>query len=97
MKLYYASMAERFPELRLCALDWKADMVATVYYSPWRKTWLKKQEREHPANGVKRVPEEPSSLDPSLPKKAKADTNDLSSSSLAAVPVAVTARNTSVK
>ena len=32
---YRQEMVQRFPELRLCAFDWKADQVATDNYSNW--------------------------------------------------------------
>lgn len=43
---YSASMAQRFPELHLCASDWKANLVATDNYPSWRHNWLKKKKKE---------------------------------------------------
>ncbi len=43
---YNDSMAQRFPELRLCASDWKANMVAIDNYPSWRHNWLKKQNKD---------------------------------------------------
>ena len=43
---YCASMAQRFSELRLCASDWKANLVATDNYPSWRHNWLKKQNKD---------------------------------------------------
>ena len=50
---YYSSaMAQRFSELRLCASDWKANLVATNNYPSWRHNWMKKKNKEgkRPAN-----------------------------------------------
>ena len=38
-------MAERFEELRLCANDWKAEMIALDIYRTWREQWQKKQKK----------------------------------------------------
>lgn len=43
---YNESMAQRFAELRLCAADWKANMIATDSYPSWRHNWLKKRVKE---------------------------------------------------
>ncbi len=43
---YNQSMGQRFPELRLCAGDWKANLVATDNYPSWRHNWLKKNNRD---------------------------------------------------
>ena len=43
---YCASMAQRFSELRLCASDWKANLVATDNYPSWRHNWLKKKNKD---------------------------------------------------
>jgi hypothetical protein len=43
---YNESMAQRFAELRLCATDWKANLVATDNYPSWRHNWLKKKNKE---------------------------------------------------
>ena len=43
---YSACMAQRFSELRLCASDWKANLVATDNYPSWRHNWLKKKNKE---------------------------------------------------
>ena len=43
---YNQSMGQRFPELRLCAGDWKANLVATDNYPSWRHNWLKKNSRD---------------------------------------------------
>ena len=45
LKLYYSEMAERFEELRLCANDWKAEMIALDIYRTWREQWQKKQKK----------------------------------------------------
>jgi hypothetical protein len=39
-KHYRQEMVRRFPELRLCAFDWKADQVATDNYPNWASTYL---------------------------------------------------------
>ncbi|KJA13935.1 hypothetical protein HYPSUDRAFT_209121 [Hypholoma sublateritium FD-334 SS-4] len=46
LSTYNDSMAQRFPELRLCASDWKANMVAIDNYPSWRHNWLKKQNKD---------------------------------------------------
>lgn len=45
LKTYYCEMAERFEELRLCANDWKAEMIALDVYRTWREQWQKKQKK----------------------------------------------------
>jgi hypothetical protein len=54
---YYSTMNKRFPELKLCELDWKADQIAQEMYSGWRMQWLNKLEK---AKG----------LDSELPKRS---------------------------
>ena len=53
---YCREMRQRFPELKLCDLDWKADQIATDNYPSWYKNWLEhsqkvgmkqEQEEEH--------------------------------------------------
>jgi hypothetical protein len=39
---YYREMANMFPELRLCQLDWKADKLAIDAYPSWYQTYMKK-------------------------------------------------------
>ena len=36
---YCREMRQRFPELALCELDWKADQIATDNYPSWYKNW----------------------------------------------------------
>ena len=43
---YNESMAQRFKELRFCATDWKANLIATDNYPSWRHNWLKKKTKE---------------------------------------------------
>jgi hypothetical protein len=38
-KLYSQEMCMRFPELKLCNLDWKAEQIATDNYPSWHNTW----------------------------------------------------------
>lgn len=65
LKLYYSEMAIRFPELRLCSLDWKADLIALDNFPSWKSAWKKKgkiedtlEEGESSGPLLKRVPEE---------------------------------------
>lgn len=44
-KIFYMELTSRFPELRLCDLDWKADQIATDTFPGWKITWLKKQNK----------------------------------------------------
>ena len=53
---YCREMRQRFPELALCDLDWKADQIATDNYPSWYKNWsensqkaLVKHEKEDPS------------------------------------------------
>jgi hypothetical protein len=47
-RIYYSKMGSRFPELRLCELDWKAEQIATDNYPSWHTNWLAKQRQiEH--------------------------------------------------
>ena len=45
LKTYYSEMADRFEELRLCANDWKSEMIALDIYRTWREQWQKKQKK----------------------------------------------------
>lgn len=45
LKTYYHEMSERFEELRLCANDWKAEMIALDIYRTWRDQWEKRQKK----------------------------------------------------
>lgn len=45
LKTYYSEMADRFEELRLCANDWKTEMIALDIYRTWREQWQKKQKK----------------------------------------------------
>lgn len=54
LKTYYCEMAERFEELRLCANDWKAEMIALDIYRTWREQWRKrKQKRKETGRNAK--------------------------------------------
>jgi hypothetical protein len=53
---YCHEMRQRFPDLALCDLDWKADQIATDNYPSWFKNWsessqkaLVKHEQEDPS------------------------------------------------
>ncbi|KJA14971.1 hypothetical protein HYPSUDRAFT_208281 [Hypholoma sublateritium FD-334 SS-4] len=52
LKTYYREMAQRFEELRFCAHDWKAEMVALDIYRTWRDQW-QKRERKRKQTGKK--------------------------------------------
>ncbi|KJA14839.1 hypothetical protein HYPSUDRAFT_208399 [Hypholoma sublateritium FD-334 SS-4] len=68
---YSESMAQRFMEMRLCASDWKANLVATDNYPSWRHNWLKKKNKES------KRPSETHTEDNSVPmKKLKVLSND---------------------
>lgn len=43
---YNESMSQRFVELRFCATDWKANLVATDNYPSWRHNWMKKKNKD---------------------------------------------------
>lgn len=43
-KQYSLEMTNRFPELSLCELDWKAEQIATDNYPSWHNTWSKQQD-----------------------------------------------------
>jgi hypothetical protein len=38
-------LRQRFPELALCKLDWKADHIATDNYPSWDKNWSKSSQK----------------------------------------------------
>ena len=42
---YYCEMRQRFPELALCDLDWKADQIATDNYPSWFKNWSESSQK----------------------------------------------------
>lgn len=66
---YNGSMAQRFPELCLCASDWKANLVATDNYPSWHHNWLKKKGKE---GGTSKCPADShSEANPSTTKKPK--------------------------
>lgn len=43
-KIYCHEMGRRFPELKFCELDWKADLIATDSYPSWYVNWHYKSE-----------------------------------------------------
>lgn len=47
LSTYSTSMAQRFPELRLCSAEWKANLVATDNYPSWRHNWLKRNAKDN--------------------------------------------------
>lgn len=53
LKIYYREMAERFEELRLCANDWKAEMIALDTYRTWRDQWQKNLKKRKTDKDVK--------------------------------------------
>ena len=65
LKVYYREMAERFEELRLCANDWKAEMIALDVYRTWRDQWQKKQQKNKTGNGKNRQLEDDDDQDKS--------------------------------
>jgi len=52
---YCHEMHQRFPELQLCDLDWKADQIATDNYPSWYKNWMESMQR---AGGMKQEQED---------------------------------------
>jgi hypothetical protein len=42
---YCQEMRQRFPELALCDLDWKADQIATDNYPSWFKNWSESSQK----------------------------------------------------
>lgn len=42
---YCREMRQRFPELALCDLDWKADQIATDNYPSWFKNWSESSQK----------------------------------------------------
>lgn len=46
---YCRSMCDKFPELRFCDKDWKAERIATLNYPSWYKYWgkLKKSRKRY--------------------------------------------------
>jgi len=44
---YNESMAQHFIELQFCAVDWKANLIATDNYPSWCHNWLKKKRKEN--------------------------------------------------
>ena len=44
-------MGSRFPELRLCDLEWKIDQIATDNYPSWYTNWLSNQQNVKKENG----------------------------------------------
>ncbi len=53
LKTYYLEMAERFEELRLCANDWKSEMIALDIYRTWREQWQKKKKKNGTGKDLK--------------------------------------------
>jgi hypothetical protein len=48
---YLSTMGSRFPELRLCDLEWKIDQIATDNYPSWYTNWLSNQQNVKKENG----------------------------------------------
>jgi hypothetical protein len=55
---YRHEMKTKFPELRLCDNDWKADLVATINYPSWRTNYIKSNvvKEEHPEDNAQLPP-----------------------------------------
>jgi hypothetical protein len=55
---YRHEMKAKFPELRLCDNDWKADLVATINYPSWRTNYIKSNivKEEHPEGDAQLAP-----------------------------------------
>lgn len=51
LKTYYREMSERFEELRFCANDWKAELIALDTYRTWREQWDKQQKKKAMGKG----------------------------------------------
>jgi hypothetical protein len=58
IRSYRHEMTAKFPELRLCDNDWKADLVATINYPSWRTNYMKSNvvKEEHPEDDVQLLP-----------------------------------------
>lgn len=41
-QMYYGLMIEKFPELKLCDNNWKADQIAATNYNSWHSYWVKR-------------------------------------------------------
>jgi hypothetical protein len=63
---YYRDMVARFPEVGLCELDWKSELIASDIYSQWRGNWINKQEAEKTKG--KSLPKQPVEERPSHKK-----------------------------
>ncbi len=70
LSTYNESMAQRFQELRLCASDWKTNLVATDNYPSWRYNWLRKQSKNN-STAKRTIDIDLSKDDTSLAKRAK--------------------------
>ncbi|KAJ7246638.1 hypothetical protein C8J57DRAFT_1674757 [Mycena rebaudengoi] len=81
MTIYNNEMCRRFPELRLCADNWKAQLIATTNYSSWYKTHGKgKQNGADSSIKKEKHPREDSESPPPSPaarKKIKLDDEGL--------------------
>jgi hypothetical protein len=47
---YVSGIESRFPELRLCDLEWKSDQIATDNYPSWYAHWLSKRDTQNLKN-----------------------------------------------
>ncbi|KAH8113020.1 hypothetical protein DFH11DRAFT_1878619 [Phellopilus nigrolimitatus] len=79
VKDHYANeMESKFPELRFCADQWKAQYIATQIYSSWSSNHLGKDtsikmEQEEGGNAAKRLNNEPSARSRKKVRKYKLD------------------------
>lgn len=65
---YCREMCRKFPELRLCDLDWKADQIATDNYPSWYKNWMESIQK---AGGMKQEQEDQTLSDTGVPSNLK--------------------------
>jgi hypothetical protein len=65
---YCREMCRKFPELRLCDLDWKADQIATDNYPSWYKNWTETVQK---AGGMKQEQEDQTLSDTGVPSNLK--------------------------
>jgi hypothetical protein len=79
-QFYFREMRGRFPEFRLCDLNWKANFVAAGYYSKWLTKWEKRQfQLDAAQDSEDRDSEEPvpSDSDPMEGKRFRTDSMNL--------------------
>lgn len=75
---YHQEMIRRFPELRLCAFDWKADQIATDNYPNWAANNLGPRVKGEDVDSFELTPDQPAPVVAKRPQTSQS-TSSMSS------------------